>query len=305
MMVNRTDLLISPGFLISLSLLVLNDFYLKSAFGNAFTGKISDFAGLFAFTLFWIVFFPRHRLGTCLALALGFTFWKTTYSQPIVDSWNALGIVQISRTIDLSDLIALSILPGAYYYSNRKSLISPAPKWALTSIGLISVFAFTATSFRTKYEDYGKTYDFAGSKTELFKKIDDLHLTYFDYPLREEQKESGKLELTIPSSMCFDSIDADLEVKETGNKTIVSITRLQHHCPEHDGDREKLLAEFEKEFIERLRNGTPQTKHYKSKVRTKAIRPLPAQAPTRLPAYPAPESRTSGSFHEPAFAFLN
>ena len=41
----------SPGFLIGLSLLLTNDFVLKEQFHNGFTGKLSDFAGLFVFSI--------------------------------------------------------------------------------------------------------------------------------------------------------------------------------------------------------------------------------------------------------------
>lgn len=287
MLINRRDILTSPGFVISLSLLLINDFYLKSALNIPFTGKLSDFAGLFAFTLFWIALFPRFRRAICLGIALSFIFWKSIYSQPFIDLWNGLGIVRFSREVDLTDLVALSVLPLAYSYASRRMPGRVVPNWVPTSLALIAVFAFTATSYRTKYEDYDNKYYFAGSKGELFKKVDDLHLTYFDHPLWKEEKESGKLELEIPSSICFDYIDADVEVKEIGNQTVVSITKLQHHCPKHDGDREKLLAEFEREFIERLKNGTPQTKHYKSDVETPGFKPPPAQYPTPLPVSPA------------------
>lgn len=51
MLIKRSEILASPGFLISLSLLLCNDFVLKPTFSNQFTGKLSDFAGLFAFTV--------------------------------------------------------------------------------------------------------------------------------------------------------------------------------------------------------------------------------------------------------------
>lgn len=47
------SILVSPGFLLCLCLLLLNDFILKSEFHNALTGKLSDFAGLFIFPLFF------------------------------------------------------------------------------------------------------------------------------------------------------------------------------------------------------------------------------------------------------------
>ena len=288
MLINRRDILTSPGFVISLSLLLINDLYLKPALSNRFTGKLSDFAGLFAFTLFWIAMSPRFRRGVCLAIVFGFTFWKSSYSQPVIDLWNGLGIVRFSRTVDLTDLIALSVIPPAYSYATRRVSRTITPNWVPTSLALIAVFAFTATSYRTKYEDYGNKYYFAGSKGELFRKIDDLHLLYFDYPLSKDEMESGHLELDIPSKMCFGSIDVFLEVVEVDKQTIVSIKKLQHHCPQNDGDREKLLAEFEREFIERLRNGTPQTTHYKSDVETPGFTPPRAQYPTPLQASPAP-----------------
>ena len=285
-MIKRNDILTSPGFVISLSLLLTNDFFLKPAVSNPLTGKLSDFAGLFAFTLFWIALFPRLRRAIPLSVAVGFTFWKSSYSQPVVDWWNALGLIYFSRTVDPTDLIALSVLPLAYSYAVQNKTARVAPNWVAASMVLVSVVAFTATSYRTKFEDYDNKYYFAGSKGELFKKIDDLHLLYFDNPLRKEQMESGELEFAIPSSMCFGSIDSDLKVVEVDMQTIVSIRKLQHHCPKGDGDRGKLLAEFEKEFIERLRNGTPQTKHYKSEVETPGFKPPPAQYPTPLRASP-------------------
>ena len=43
-----------PLFLVGLGILLLNDFYLKYAFSNAFTGKLSDVAGLFIFPFFFL-----------------------------------------------------------------------------------------------------------------------------------------------------------------------------------------------------------------------------------------------------------
>ena len=287
MLINRRDILTSPGFVISLSLLLINDFYLKPALSTPLTGKLSDFAGLFAFTLFWIAMFPQFRRGICLAILLGFAFWKSSYSQPVIDSWNGLGIVRFSRTIDLTDLIALSVIPPAYSYASRRVSRTLAPNWMPTSLALIAIFTFGATSYSTQYADYGNKYYFAGSKSELFKKIDDLHLLYFDYPLRKEQMESGKLDLCIPAKMCRGSIYANLEVVEVDKQTIVSIRKLRNECRNYDGAREKLLAEFEREFIERLKSGTPQTAHYKSDAETPGFTPPRAQYPTPLQASPA------------------
>ena len=270
-------ILTSPGFVMSVSLLLVNDFYLKSALNNSFTGKLSDFAGLFAFTLFWLAIFPRHRRSICLTIALIFAYWKSSYSQPVLDLWNGFGLIRFSRTVDLTDLVALMVLPAAHLYPRLKLSAPVAPHWARAALVLIAVFAFTATSFRTEFDDYNNKYYYAGSKAELFKKIDDLRLTYFDEPLPEFQKDSGKLAFQLPSSICFNRISVELQVVEGDKQTEVSILKLRHDCPKEDGDRERLLAEFEKEFIERLRTGTPQTKHSKSKVEASFSPGLPVQ----------------------------
>jgi len=60
-MKRNLDVLVSPAFLLGLFLLLLNDYFLKAVFHNWFTGKLSDFAGLFIFPLFWTALFPRYK----------------------------------------------------------------------------------------------------------------------------------------------------------------------------------------------------------------------------------------------------
>ncbi len=50
-----------PVFLLSVLLLLLNDWLLKPLFHNDLTGKLSDLAGLFAFPFFLSAFFPAHK----------------------------------------------------------------------------------------------------------------------------------------------------------------------------------------------------------------------------------------------------
>jgi hypothetical protein len=156
--IKHPSILTSPGFLITLSLLLVNDFYLKSAFGGPITGKLSDFAGLFAFTLSCLALFPQFAGRICALIAGLFTVWKSGYSQPLLDLWNQIGIVRISRTVDLTDLVALSVIPIAYYYGTRIRREVPVPSWTVALIFLVSAFAFTATSFRNKYDYENKYY---------------------------------------------------------------------------------------------------------------------------------------------------
>lgn len=51
-------------------------FFLKPWLANGFTGKLSDFAGLFAFPFFWAALVPRWRVAIYLGTAVAFTIWK-------------------------------------------------------------------------------------------------------------------------------------------------------------------------------------------------------------------------------------
>lgn len=51
----------NPVFLISLGVLILNDWFLKAFFYNSITGKLSDFAGLIALPFFLSLFFIKQK----------------------------------------------------------------------------------------------------------------------------------------------------------------------------------------------------------------------------------------------------
>lgn len=154
----RQRILLSPLFLSSVAVLVLNDFYLKAQFGNFLTGKLSDFAGLFAFPLFFIALLPRRRLWIYIVTAFGFTFWKTPFANGFIESWNLYIPAHIGRTIDYGDLVALCVLPLSYLYAGvaRQRRVSLQRLQNAATVGsvLFSLFAFTATQLvrdRTVY----------------------------------------------------------------------------------------------------------------------------------------------------------
>jgi hypothetical protein len=113
------DVLAARGFLVALAVLLLNDFVLNPAFGNAFTGKLSDFAGLFAFSVFWMAVFPRRRWVVCAATAAAFVAWKSAAAQPLIDLWNAWMPLTVGRTVDATDLVALVWVAAAYRYAGN------------------------------------------------------------------------------------------------------------------------------------------------------------------------------------------
>ncbi|CAM4136956.1 MULTISPECIES: hypothetical protein [Flavobacterium] len=144
------NLIYSRLFLITVVLLLLNDLYLKYYFHNYITGKLSDFVGLFAFPFFVSLFFKNKNKLIYIMTGILFVFWKSTYSQFIIDSFNEFGI-GINRVVDYSDVIALVILPFSYHY--RKQRITGIEKLSFIPQSIIigvCCFAFIATSLPSK-----------------------------------------------------------------------------------------------------------------------------------------------------------
>lgn len=133
-------------FLISVALLLVNDFYLKYQFHNYLTGKLSDFVGLFAFPYFVSLFFKSKIKTIYIITGILFVFWKSSFSQFAIDFVNTIGI-GINRVVDYSDVMALLILPLSYRYrihnTNGIKKIYVLPKVFI--IGICS-FAFIATT---------------------------------------------------------------------------------------------------------------------------------------------------------------
>lgn len=134
----------SIGFLTGLFILLLNDLYLKGVYPNWFTGKLSDFAGLFIFPLFLSLFNSKRIWLNYLFSAVFFVFWKSDLSTDFLLFTNKLFHTEFSRVIDYSDWIALFILPFSYWYSGKTSTLNFQ---FLKPIGIcLSVFSFYATS---------------------------------------------------------------------------------------------------------------------------------------------------------------
>ena len=159
----RKDLILNPYFIIGLFVLLLNDFYLKAAYGNFVTGKLSDFAGLLIFPMFIAAVFPKLKKQAALITGIGFVIWKLPLFTPVVDLLNQLPLVSIHRVIDYSDYVALLILPVSHYLITAKFCRNVSASLDMTPVFErllyvsrlallgVSFFAFCATSYIPKY----------------------------------------------------------------------------------------------------------------------------------------------------------
>ncbi|PZR24321.1 MAG: hypothetical protein DI535_22215 [Citrobacter freundii] len=146
-MKRQYNLLLHPAFLISLFLLLLNDISLKYEFHNAFTGKLSDFCGLFALGIFWLAVLPNRKKTVLISIAIFFIWWKSPLSTTFITAWNEMMPFRIARVIDYWDLTALVVLPLAFQLAKQNS--DPRIKYKrifIPLVGCISIFAFCFTS---------------------------------------------------------------------------------------------------------------------------------------------------------------
>lgn len=143
-------ILLHPLYVFSLVLLITNDWLFKEMFHNFWTGKLSDFAGLFIFPIFFSVLIPKRIKTVHIVTIIGFIFWKTPLSQPLLDAVYLQGWV-IERVIDYSDLVALIAVLCSFqfiqYWKTNNNFSLVIPRISLTYFVLvISFFAFCATS---------------------------------------------------------------------------------------------------------------------------------------------------------------
>jgi hypothetical protein len=245
-MKRASALLLSPPFLIALSLLAINDALLKSQFPGFVTGKLSDVAGLFAFVVFICALIPRRRIAIGAVVAIAFTWWKSPLSQFAIDGWNRIGTFAIGRTIDFTDLAALAIIPIAFAWIARQERVVRQPRRAVTfAIGAVSLIAFTATQTA-----HGRccsvSYDIPMNRVAVVAALTEV--------AREVSCEpDDECSFRFPSKgICGNRRDADVDVKLTaiGDRTRFDVINITYWC---DGDHD-LAAQraFEELVIRKL-----------------------------------------------------
>ncbi|MBC8024414.1 MAG: hypothetical protein H7Y89_00335 [Steroidobacteraceae bacterium] len=134
-------------FLAALTMLLLNDFWLKSQFPGLITGKLSDFAGIAMIALPLLAMFPRHARAIYLAIAAAFLWWKSPLSGLFIAFANEVLPYRIGRVVDYSDLLALLVLPFCSLATRDVCAESGRLRRVLTiPVIAIAVFATAATS---------------------------------------------------------------------------------------------------------------------------------------------------------------
>lgn len=265
---------------------MLNDLFFKSIFNNALTGKLSDFAGLFIFPIFWTALFPAHKKSVYWLTAVLFIIWKSPHSQYFIETWNKFGIFSISRVVDYSDLSALLILPLSFYSEGKKASLKKLRLHPVVPI-VLTAFSFIATSYNTNIAAK-KDYAFDFPLHTLKEKINNLqtikhwnNYTNSSYILDSASQHqvnnftgdsipaSNSAMLTVEDTMqiyvlddfCFDGYEAEIVLSGDNFRSNLKLIGFQHRCP-HDGkfilpikrqnDQKILTNSFETKIINQL-----------------------------------------------------
>ena len=250
-------LLTSPFFLIAVGLLVLNDWVLKPAFGNWATGKLSDFAGLAAFAMFWAALLPRHRRAAFFATGAAFVLWKSPLIDPALEAWNAMAAWPLARVLDYSDLVALAVLPPTYRAVQRvieQRSTRPGSftrRLGAVSAGITSILAFSATSVYRPTPIDGMEYGVPGSRTDVLAGLDSLRIPVSGRPKHRPSSSADTLVVHIrhPPERWL-SITVEVYEAFPGESQIRPIALGAHGPPPSD---ESLRRAFSAKVIEPLR----------------------------------------------------
>ena len=156
MTLRNKQLLLNPIFLACLLILALNDHFLKAHYPGWVTGKLSDFAGLLIFPLFLAFLFPRQARAMPLLTGLFFIFWKSPLSTSCIDWYNTCAPIGITRTVDYSDLLALTVLPLSYHLIQHidryRILHYPQPRLAAPYLVIPCSLVFMSTAPPLSYK---------------------------------------------------------------------------------------------------------------------------------------------------------
>ena len=280
---SRPDLFVRPIFIIALALLLLNDFFLKYEFSNFFTGKLSDFAGLFLFPYFLSSIKIKWTKIIYPATALLFIFWKSELCQTIID-WIQLMGIGVDRVVDYTDLIALIVLPLSYFCFQHEITKQPTtPRFLSIPMSALGLFAICATTLPKKQiiinKNVNEVYTLNMSKAKLFQLIkaghgysdtlkknmqDSLFYFYYDIDNGYRAKATALVKInSVKSNTTKIFLEKIIQGELTGRLTKgVNEEELEHF---KSLTEKEFKAFFEKNVIRPLEIGSPTGIYFDNK----------------------------------------
>lgn len=236
-------------FYLSAVLLAVNDFWLKAEFHNDFTGKLSDFAGIALWVLFWEAWLPqRFRAHLYCLSAIIFVWFKSPLSEGV------LQFLHLQRVVDYSDLYALLLLLPLYFLNKKTNFVT----WQPTVLAsLVALFLFGATSF-----DHGEDPNLFGCEKNKFgfKMPKDSLISHIKarFPTQNQigvsQKDSNFVYIGFRYKGCEKGASADFYLKpyNTDSCTLF-LNQITVICKPESIDRAALCIALQDSVIQKIR----------------------------------------------------
>lgn len=165
--------LTSAPFVLTVVTLLVNDHVLKRVewVPRLLTGKLSDFAGLLMVALLVSGATQserrqRLRLGLLATVALAWVAWKSPVSDPLIRLVRTVlqpAGLSFGRTPDVTDLIALTMLPVATWLTARSvqqrrpsapAIERASHRYRAVAMAFLALIATTATSMMREHPEY-------------------------------------------------------------------------------------------------------------------------------------------------------
>ncbi len=240
------EVLLLTVIILSIAILVINDEYLKFVYPNILTGKLSDVIGLFSITFILIWSSKLSNTALCAMVILGFTLWKTSLSNPLINFLNSVDI-PVGRIKDMTDLLVLPIILIPIILAKDIKKISIYRPFKIGMI-LVSIIAFTATTMPMKatkeYELIDKYYQIELPVSTVVSKINSLQLKeikrygyYLDFNSENDtyySKVTGDrvavvvdhTKVTNQDTVKIGNDFAEVVLYADGNKTSIQLVRV-------------------------------------------------------------------------------
>ncbi|WP_236252735.1 hypothetical protein [Echinicola sp. 20G] len=263
--------------------MLFNDFYLKYEFSNFLTGILSDIAGLFLFPYFLSSLLVKWNKSIYLGTAVLFIFWKSHFSQDLINWAQSLGI-GFNRVIDFTDLFALIILPISYrYFQKQLSTEQKINKHLTVPLGLATLFSIWATALPREKVDLNLVvnaeYEMELSKADIFNSIQAGH--GYSYTLDKNLSDSlFYLHFDIIDESRINIMALSTIIATDTNKTKIKLNKILYgyitgklfggvdrddikHCKSVSA--EEFKNHFELNFIHSIENGKTENIYYDNK----------------------------------------
>ncbi|SFN07605.1 hypothetical protein SAMN05421594_0836 [Chryseobacterium oleae] len=150
------NLILNYIFISCLAILFLNDHFFKFQYTSWFTGKLSDVVGIILLPMLLTYLFPKLKQYSVFVAGFLFAFWKSPYSENLIQLYNTVSPIPLHRVVDYTDLLVLLLLPVPYILIKNTRIIDhfAFKKINPSFVLLPSMLILMSTSNGSRYFSY-------------------------------------------------------------------------------------------------------------------------------------------------------